>query len=425
MPRFLPRLPRRQIAFVSVVALIAAVGVPAAAVDPSSWLTDDERRSSAERQGRQAEILGELDVLRATDVELSAEAARLDGRIAELEGRLAGIEDEMAAVEAQKAELEAELLEVRAEYETRQALAVERAVRVYMAPPADTFATLVGADDLVALQRQRILADQVVAEDRRVMADRAAAAAALSDVEDEVEALASELRDAAATQQADLAELRDSRRQAAALASALDERIGAFQREASSLAASEASLVNLISQRESAAAAAATTTTPVPPTSTTAPPNGGNGGGGGGSQPPGSQPPASQPPATQPPPSTGGGMLWPTNGVLTSPFGWRWGAMHAGIDIGAPSGTPIVAAAAGTVFFAGWNGGYGNLTLVDHGGGRITAYAHQSRFAVSGGAVSRGQVIGYVGSTGDSTGPHLHFEVRINGAAFDPMPFLR
>lgn len=118
-------------------------------------------------------------------------------------------------------------------------------------------------------------------------------------------------------------------------------------------------------------------------------------------------------------------MLWPTNGVLTSPFGWRWGAMHAGIDIGAPSGTPIVAAAAGTVFFAGWNGGYGNLTLIDHGGGRVTAYAHQSRFAVSGGPVSRGQVIGYVGSTGDSTGPHLHFEVRVNGAAVDPMPFLR
>ena len=119
------------------------------------------------------------------------------------------------------------------------------------------------------------------------------------------------------------------------------------------------------------------------------------------------------------------GLIWPVQGVLTSPFGMRWGRMHEGIDIGAPQGTPIYAAAGGTVNYAGWEGGYGNLTLIDHGNGLATAYGHQSSFAVSSGqTVSRGQLIGYVGSTGHSTGPHVHFEVRVNGAPNDPLSYL-
>ena len=119
------------------------------------------------------------------------------------------------------------------------------------------------------------------------------------------------------------------------------------------------------------------------------------------------------------------GLVWPVQGVLTSPFGMRWGRMHEGIDIGAAQGTPIYAAAAGTVNYAGWEGGYGNLTLIDHGNGLATAYGHQSQLAVSRGqTVSRGQLIGYVGSTGHSTGPHLHFEVRVNGVPNDPLSYL-
>jgi murein DD-endopeptidase MepM/ murein hydrolase activator NlpD len=118
------------------------------------------------------------------------------------------------------------------------------------------------------------------------------------------------------------------------------------------------------------------------------------------------------------------GFVWPTHGILTSPFGWRWGRMHEGIDIAAPTGTPIVAAAAGTVIYAGWMGGYGNMVIIDHGNGVATAYGHQSAIYVTAGAVSQGQVIGAVGSTGHSTGPHLHFEVRINGSPVDPMGYL-
>ena len=119
------------------------------------------------------------------------------------------------------------------------------------------------------------------------------------------------------------------------------------------------------------------------------------------------------------------GLIWPVNGPVTSPFGYRWGRLHAGIDIGVPYGTPIHAAASGTVVLAGWTGGYGNYTCIDHGGGLATCYAHQSSYAVSTGAqVSQGQVIGYVGSTGHSFGAHLHFEVRINGNPVDPLGYL-
>jgi murein DD-endopeptidase MepM/ murein hydrolase activator NlpD len=120
-----------------------------------------------------------------------------------------------------------------------------------------------------------------------------------------------------------------------------------------------------------------------------------------------------------------GALIWPVNGVFTSPFGMRWGRLHAGIDIAAPTGTGIRAADSGTVRIAGWVGGYGNYTCIQHGGAMSTCYGHQSSIGVSVGQnVSKGQVIGAVGSTGHSTGPHLHFEVRINGSAVDPMGYL-
>ena len=119
------------------------------------------------------------------------------------------------------------------------------------------------------------------------------------------------------------------------------------------------------------------------------------------------------------------GLIWPASGPVTSPFGWRWGRMHDGIDIGASYGAPIHAAASGTIIYCGWESGYGNLTVIDHGGNLATAYGHQSSIAVTcGQQVTQGQVIGYVGSTGHSTGPHLHFEVRINGAPVDPLGYL-
>jgi murein DD-endopeptidase MepM/ murein hydrolase activator NlpD len=119
------------------------------------------------------------------------------------------------------------------------------------------------------------------------------------------------------------------------------------------------------------------------------------------------------------------GFIWPVSGTLTSGYGWRWGRMHEGVDLAAGSGTPIYASAPGVVIACGYTGGYGNLVVIDHGGGVATAYGHQSSIAVGcGQSVGQGQVIGYVGNTGNSTGPHLHFEVRINGGAVDPLGYL-
>jgi len=124
------------------------------------------------------------------------------------------------------------------------------------------------------------------------------------------------------------------------------------------------------------------------------------------------------------------GLIWPVNGPITSPFGARClrngdCSSHPGLDIGVPAGTPIHAAASGTVIFTGWAGGYGNLTLIDHGRGLATGYGHQSSIAVASGAfVSQGQVIGYIGCTGYCFGAHLHFEVRVNGSPRDPLAYL-
>jgi murein DD-endopeptidase MepM/ murein hydrolase activator NlpD len=125
--------------------------------------------------------------------------------------------------------------------------------------------------------------------------------------------------------------------------------------------------------------------------------------------------------------SGGGGLIWPVNGPITSPFCERraWEACHPGIDIGVGAGTPIRAAAAGKVVLAGPNGGYGNYTCIQHAGPLQTCYAHQSAIQVSvGQSVSQGQVIGLVGCTGLCFGDHLHFETRINGSVVNPMNYL-
>jgi murein DD-endopeptidase MepM/ murein hydrolase activator NlpD len=129
--------------------------------------------------------------------------------------------------------------------------------------------------------------------------------------------------------------------------------------------------------------------------------------------------------ASTPRPVSDGPLAWPVGGPVTSGFGPRWGRMHEGIDIAVPEGTPVGAAAAGVVIYAGWLGGYGNLVVVDHGNGLSTAYAHNSGYAVSvGQSVTTGQTLAYSGNTGNSSGPHVHFEVRVGGSATDPLGYL-
>ena len=122
----------------------------------------------------------------------------------------------------------------------------------------------------------------------------------------------------------------------------------------------------------------------------------------------------------------GSGLSWPYRGRMNSYYGYRKGEFHTGIDIGGAVGDPYVAAGSGTVVSAGWNGNYGYSILIDHGNGIQTRYAHSSKLLVNAGqSVSKGQTIGLVGSTGRSTGPHLHFEVIVNGDTVNPMSYLR
>lgn len=132
--------------------------------------------------------------------------------------------------------------------------------------------------------------------------------------------------------------------------------------------------------------------------------------------------PVPQPNDTTP---SAAGFVWPSNGLVSSPFGPRWGRMHEGLDIAAPTGRPVRAAKAGVVITAAASGAYGNLIVLDHGNGEQTRYAHLSAFGVAVGMpVAIGQVIGRIGNTGRSTGPHLHFEIRLGGVAVDPLPYL-
>lgn len=119
------------------------------------------------------------------------------------------------------------------------------------------------------------------------------------------------------------------------------------------------------------------------------------------------------------------GIAWPLRGSINSYYGSRWGSFHTGIDIGGDTGEPYSAAASGTVVAAGWSGGYGNMILIDHGNGVVTRYGHSSKLLVSVGQhVSQGQTIGLVGSTGNATGPHLHFEIILNGDTLNPLNYL-
>jgi len=186
----------------------------------------------------------------------------------------------------------------------------------------------------------------------------------------------------------------------------LQGRISSLEQESRQLAAQEAQIQAVIRAQAAPPPAVAQAALPTPGAVSPAPSG-----------------PASPSAAVRP---SGSGFIWPIGGVVTSEYGPRWGSFHPGIDIAGPDGAPIAAAKKGVVIYAAFNdGGYGNFVIIDHQDGFVTAYAHQSRLAVGQGqSVSQGQVIGYQGSTGFSTGSHLHFEVRSNGSAKDPRNYV-
>lgn len=421
---------RRTAIAVIPVALLLVV----AAAFPAAGEATKDGGASGDSQQRRDEIATELELLQASDVDLQARLTDLDVEIAHQQALVA---DARAAQEAAEAEVAELLLEVdRAQERADRQLteAQDRVVEAYMHPSASGLDMLIKTDDINELHKKRTFIRQVAEHDQDVLDEYVAAEEALVGRKAEAEAAQSRADAAAADADAGLAAVESARAEQEAVHEALEVKIDGFREEADALAAQEAELAAVIDEHAASGAG----------------PSGEPATGADGGDPPGTPdegplpeppaPPPTAPPSTSPPPTGGGStttsppttqphapasLSWPTSGPVTSPFGWRWGRMHAGIDIGAPTGQGIKAAAAGYVYFAGWMNGYGNTVLIDHGGGMTTLYGHQSSISVSRGTtVSRGQTIGAVGSTGNSTGPHLHFEVRINGTARDPMGYL-
>ncbi len=399
----------------ALVVLLISVLVPASlGWSPVRADGDPEQRLSAAR-AELDRIAEELDGAEddAEDAEAALELATQ---------RLAAIEDvvnEVAAqVEAQRVvvrDAEQRLERVEAEQVAVEVTFSDRVARLYKQGPELTFETLLGAQGAEEAIARTQLLERVVVGDQ-VDLERLDAVAVAVDAQRELVTAAQEELEAQLAEQEELRaqadDLRASRALSAADARARAEELAAERDE---LEAEEEGLVALLERqqaeerRRAEAAAAAAQSSPA--SSSSAPASGSSS-----SSSSGDSSAAAAP---------SGGYAWPMCARVTSEYGPRWGRMHRGIDLGAPVGSAIRAIRGGTVIFAGWQGGYGQTTLIDHGNGVVSLYAHQSRFAVSQGArVSQGQVIGYVGMTGNTTGPHLHLETRVGGSAVNPRQYL-
>jgi murein DD-endopeptidase MepM/ murein hydrolase activator NlpD len=356
-----------------------------------------------------------LDEVRERKGVLTTTISRFGDRIDQLTAQVAGIRNREAAVRARLAAKQAELDQAVAQLDgarerlqrvrghLKRALVAlrQRLVAMYEAGSPDVLSVIVGSGDVQDLAARAEYLDRIHGMDEavvdrvRVLRDQARSLVErLRDAKQTIEAA----RNAIASEEQALASARTAlqgRQQQ--LASARAERLAALTRIRRHEQELDGSVVAI--QGKIAAQLTQTGSTPLP----VGPIQGG-----------------------------GSGLIWPVDGPVVSGFGSRTinGSYeyHPGIDIAVPEGTPIRAAATGSVIFTepeASSGGYGNYTCIDHGGGLSTCYAHQSSFGVSAGqSVSQGQIIGYTGCTGYCLGPHLHFEVRINGEVTDPMGYL-
>jgi murein DD-endopeptidase MepM/ murein hydrolase activator NlpD len=387
-----------KIKFTLVAVLVALLGAqltPAGAVE-------NPRASREAARDRQAQLAEELDGLAASENELLDAIAVLSEQVDAQSGEVGAARQAVAAAESDVAEAETAMAETGAEIGGLTEAVVERAVETFIRPTGDGIDEMVQSRNIAEASRKRALLDQVTANDQDVIDQLNAAREDFEFSKVAAEAATAKANDRRIETEARLAELEATRSDQARLVAALDTRQSEVSAEIDAQAASEAELTRIIAEAEAEAearAAAAARSVRSGTGSTTGPAG------------------AASPNRTV----GGGGCIWPARGTVTSEYGSRWGRLHAGIDIAAPTGTPIYAAQAGTVIFSGVQSGYGNVVIVSHDGGLTTLYGHQSRVAASNGqAVSQGDNIGFVGSTGRSTGPHLHFETRYGGSPRNP-----
>jgi murein DD-endopeptidase MepM/ murein hydrolase activator NlpD len=385
----------------ALAGALVVLGVPSALGQSMDDLNSrmsglrDEIAAAKEKEG----VL--TDEIRAASERIDA----LDGDIGSLQGLIDQLEVELAAMRARLDELknlEAEQTEdlnhLKRQLRLAQRELERRLVELYQNEEADSFEIILQVRNLGDLLDQLEYFDSIGKQDQRITEEISGLKNDMRVARQLTRKTKKKVADATAVVEQKTAEKKAAQAeliaQKQALAAARENKQGVLAGVKEDRAHAEEDLDEL--QAASAALAERLR-------------NSSGGGGGGGSTGDG---------------SSSSGFIWPVGGVVTSGFGWRWGRMHEGIDISAPAGTTIRAVAAGTVIYAGWMGGYGNLTIVDHGNGLATAYAHQSAIYVGGGSVSQGTALGAVGCTGSCTGNHLHFEVRVNGSAVDPMGYL-
>jgi len=394
-----------------IVAFAVLVSLAFAQPVRAESLSETRRKQAAARQ-RQAQVAAQLNAAQASDAELESAVGVLSGQVKAQEANAQAAGQAVRAAMAAVAEAEDRLAATRKRLGELRTAVVGRAVSAYMRPQEEGITDVIKAKDLGEASRKRTLLNQVNNSDRNVMDQLRAVGQDLSLQQAQLEKARKVAEERRKAEQSKLGELVRARQEQERMAGALQARISEFQAEADTVAQQEAGLSTLIRTKEQEVAAQLAAAQAQLAASAQA------------------GPPARAGSPRAPDPGadgrvSGSGLAWPLRGPVTSPFGSRWGRLHAGIDISAGMGTPIRAAKAGTVIFAGTMGGYGNVVIIDHGGGFSTLYAHQSRLGTSDGAsVAQGQVIGFVGSTGHSTGPHLHFETRVNGSPQDPMRYL-
>jgi murein DD-endopeptidase MepM/ murein hydrolase activator NlpD len=399
---------RAGLATAAVVALLAALGATGTALgDPGTEKArvDGELgrlRDRAAAADQQAGVLTEeLSAVAGRVRELQAGVDAQQARLAVLEGRLSRAQARLASldrtIDAQTARLE----RLRNEYRVALSRLEERVRYLYMTDGPDVLSFIVGTSSFTDILDNLELLSRIGRQDKRIATqvrtarDGVARARRATRVARKEQARVEAIAAAATSEQRGvvtrLVASRDAlvaaeREKSATLASIEDDQ-AEIHGEIEDLEAQSAALAAEIQQAQQAASSSSSAPPVVP---------------------------------------IGNGILgWPVSGPVVSGFGMRWGRMHEGIDITCPTGTPVRAAGDGTVIWASWRGGYGNAVVIDHGGGLATLYAHNSAFASSvGQSVVRGQVIAYAGSTGNSSGPHVHFEVRVNGTAVDPLGYL-
>jgi murein DD-endopeptidase MepM/ murein hydrolase activator NlpD len=373
--------------------LLAGLVVGALVAPTSAAAAGDPAAEREQVRQRKAVLSGELGHLDASDAVLAAALEELEGQLADQRAAVRDARDAADAAEEELADTRRSLEETRAKVAELTDRLVGRAVTSFMNPSEPSFEDVLRSRDLGEAARKDALMGELVARDDELVDALELAEARLVDQEEA--AREASVRAGARREEAEdrLGELRRSREEKDRLKSALEGRKAEVLAEVSALQASDAALTAIIQAYEAQQAAAAAAAARANGSST----------------------------FSAPPPVSGGQCRWPVAGRVTSEYGYRWGRLHAGIDIAAPSGTPIGAAIAGTVIYSSWQSGYGNVVIISHGGGLSTLYGHQSRLGVSlGQVVGQGQIIGYVGSTGHSTGPHVHFETRYGGVARNP-----